>query len=59
MIKIGSQWRSTASDYALFDIRDIEQRPDGVWVSYGRYGEDRTFSCLVDAFLERFSEELN
>jgi hypothetical protein len=59
MIKIGSKWHSTSTDYALFEVRDVEQRSDGVWVSYGRYGEDRTFSCLVDAFLERFREHIN
>lgn len=59
MIKLGSKWRSNSSDYAMFEVRGVEHRSDGVWISYGRYGEDRTYECLVDAFLTRFNEHIN
>lgn len=59
MVTVGSKWRSNAADYAMFEVRGIENRSDGVWVSYGKHAEDRTYECLVDAFLERFREHVN
>lgn len=57
MVKVGSTW--TGSDYSKFEVRSVEKRSDGVWVSYGKYAEDRTYECLIDAFLERFREHIN
>lgn len=57
MVKIGSKWYST--EMQLFEVRGVEQRSDGTWVSYGPYGTDRMYECLVDAFLSRFREHIN
>lgn len=56
MIRVGSEWVST--NHTTFIVRGVEQREDGLWVSYGRHGEDRTYECLVDAFFGRFKESL-
>ena len=53
LVSIGSKWSSSDSTFNL-SVRDIEVREDGTWVQYGRYGEDATYECLIDAFLNRF-----
>jgi len=57
MIKIGSEWMG--SNYKTFTVRGIEQRDNDIWISYGSHAEDRTYECLVDAFLERFRLHTN
>lgn len=57
MLKIGSEWSS--SDSRVFEVIGIENRSDEFWISYVRQGEGRVYSCLVDAFLERFREHIN
>lgn len=52
MVKVGSIW--TGSDFTKFEVRSVEEREDGIWVSYGKHAQDRTYECLIDAFLERF-----
>lgn len=56
MIKVGSLW--VGSTHIPFKVRAIEEQEDGVWVSYGHEGEDRTYECLIGAFLQRFTELL-
>jgi len=56
MIKVGSIW--SGSDHNQFTVRGVEERAEGTWVSYGKHGEDRTYECLIGAFLERFKEVL-
>lgn len=57
MVRVGSTW--TSSDFYKFQVVGLEKRDDGVWVSYLKYGQDRTYECLVDAFLQRFREHVN
>lgn len=57
MVKVGSTW--TGSDFSKFEVRGVESRSDGVWVSYAKHAEDRTYECLIDAFLARFKEHVN
>ncbi len=57
MIKVGSTW--TTADSVLFEVRAVETKEDGIWVYYGKYGQDRTYNCLIGAFLSRFREHLN
>jgi len=47
------------SNYKTFTVRGIEQRDNDIWISYGSHAEDRTYECLVDAFLERFRLHTN
>lgn len=56
MIKVGSLW--IGSTHKAFKVRAIEEREDGIWVSYGVDSEDRTYECLIGAFLDRFKELL-
>jgi hypothetical protein len=53
---VGSRWRTVDR---FVQVRSIENRSDGTWVQYGDYGNDRTYECLIDAFLQRFSEAPN
>ena len=52
-VTVGSRWRAVDR---FVQVRSVESRLDGIWVQYGNYGHDRTYECLIDAFLERFSE---
>ena len=52
-VVVGSTWRSIDR---LVKVRSVEKRSGGVWVQYGSYGQDRTYECLIAAFLERFTE---
>lgn len=52
-VKIGSLW-SNDTGYGL-TVRDIVVDADGTWVHYGYHGNDTTYSCLIDAFAERFT----
>lgn len=56
-VKIGSRWQG--SDRSEFTVRGIIEEDGGVWVHYGRHAQDTTYSCLIDAFLHRFTEVLN
>jgi hypothetical protein len=56
-VKVGSRWQG--SDRSEFTVRDIIEEDGGVWIHYGRYAQDTTYSCLIDAFLHRFTEILN
>ena len=56
-VTVGSRWKG--SDHNEFVVRAIEVEDDGTWVRYGRHAQDTTYSCLIDAFLHRFTEILN
>jgi len=56
-VKVGSRWQG--SDRSEFTVRDIIEEDGGVWIHYGRHAQDTTYSCLIDAFLHRFTEILN
>jgi hypothetical protein len=56
LVSIGSKWTSSDSKFKL-SVRDIDVREDGTWVIYGRHGEDTSYECLIDAFLNRFTKE--
>ena len=57
MIKVGSEW--IGSNFKSFIVRGIEQRNDGMWISYASHAEDRTYECLIGAFLQRFKLHTN
>jgi hypothetical protein len=39
-----------------FKVRLVDHTPNGSWVHYHEVGKDREYSCLVDAFKERFTK---
>lgn len=39
-----------------FRVIDVEPTDAGVWVHYERTDDKKEFSCLLDAFNERFIE---
>lgn len=39
-----------------FIVDELEPSNDGVWVHYHRDNDGAEFSCLLDAFKERFEE---
>ena len=39
-----------------FRIIDVEPTDAGVWIHYERVSDKKEFSCLLDAFNERFTE---
>jgi hypothetical protein len=56
-IKIGSKW--SGSDRTKFVVTNIVTDEVGTWVHYTLSGSDKHFNCLVAAFLNRFTEEVN
>lgn len=52
---IGSKW--TASDCVKFFILNVESNEHGTWIYYKRTTDGAEFNCLVDAFLQRFTED--
>jgi hypothetical protein len=56
-VTIGSRWQ--ASDRSEFTVREVIVENGGTWVHYGRHAQDTTYSCLIDAFLHRFTQILN
>jgi len=54
--KVGSKWRS--GNFKHFYVKAVVELEGHTWVYYGEYGTDREYSCYLESFLERFSEEL-
>ena len=55
MIKPGSIYRS--NDHKRFIIEKIVEDTQGTWVHYR--DNDKQYSCLIEAFLSRFTEVAN
>jgi hypothetical protein len=39
-----------------FEVRLVDHTPNGSWVHYHEVGKEQEYSCLVDAFKERFTK---
>jgi len=39
-----------------FEVRLIDHTPNGSWVHYRAVGTEKEYSCLFDAFKERFTK---
>lgn len=37
-----------------FQVKFVDHNMNGSWVHYSRVGDDHQYSCLIDAFKERF-----
>lgn len=53
---ITSKW--TTPDSVIFKIDKIDFNEQGIWVFYHNVKTGQEYSCLAEAFLERFREEL-
>ena len=53
LVKIGSKWFSGTRD-RVFVVSDLYEKDEDMWVTYTN--EDKTYSCLVGAFTQRFTE---
>ena len=55
MIEIiaNSKWYSTEG--SVFVVDEVKTIDNESWVFYRRYGSDRQYNCLKEAFLQRFS----
>ena len=56
-VTIGSKW--TTREGSHFVVNNIVVDPQGTWVHYSRYGSDRQYNCLIDAFINRFVKDIN
>lgn len=48
--------RFVGQDGAVFTVSEVLQGPAGLTVYYTRESDGVNFSCLIDAFAERFKE---
>lgn len=53
---ITSKW--TGIDSTTFKIERLESKNSQVWVYYRNEQTGQQYSCLVEAFLQRFKEQL-
>ena len=56
-VKIGSKW--SAGNRVEFVVTEITTDDVGTWIHYNLIGSDKHFNCLIDAFRQRFFEEVN
>ncbi len=52
MIDKGSVWTTVDK---TFQVNDVIVKDDGTWIYYTNTKTGEEFSCLVEAFLERFN----
>jgi hypothetical protein len=56
LIETGSKWFSVTRD-KIFIVTDLYEKDENMWVSYAN--GDRTYSCLIEAFTQKFTEIKN
>jgi len=54
---INSIWTSSNSD--RFKVTDLQETEAGQFIYYTRLSDNTVYSCLVEAFLNRFVEHVN
>ena len=57
IIDVPSTWVST--DSTEFNITSVVDKDDGTWVYYNNPATGQEYSCLIDAFLSRFTQGPN
>ena len=50
------QKKFVSHDGKIFTVEEVCQTPAGLTVFYTRESDNEKFSCLIDAFSERFRE---
>jgi hypothetical protein len=56
-MKVGSIW--TGSNFVEFKIKDIKTVGDNTWIYYYKISTGQQYSCLKEAFIDRFKEKVN
>ena len=56
-IEIKSRWSSNV--HKFFVVTDVKTTEQGTWIHYQSLDTGNDYNCLVDAFLQRFTKELN
>ena len=56
-IKIKSRW--TTSTSSVFEVSNVINNEQGTWIHYVNIITGNAYNCLVDAFLQRFTETVN
>ena len=51
---VGSRYKD--AEGREFEINYVDHNMNGSWVHYTQVGTDKQFSCLIDAFKERFTK---
>jgi hypothetical protein len=44
-----------SNDGKLFEVREVLTDAGKLWVYYNEVGQDREYSCLLEAFVDRFT----
>jgi hypothetical protein len=57
MITVGSKWISYSGSSKLLVVTGVEHHGEHVWVRYCDL--DKTYTCLLEAFLSRFTPNIN
>lgn len=58
MIMVGSKWKVYSGNGSkTLVVTGVEQNGDNVWVRYCDL--DKTYTCLLEAFLSRFQPYVN
>ena len=53
LIEIGSRW--WGGQNKTFEVTNIIEQDDNVWVHYKNIVTDQEYNCFIEAFLERFT----
>jgi len=51
--KMQKKFRS--QDGEVFEVREVSQVDNQLWVYYNKVGAEQEYSCLLDAFSQRFT----
>ena len=49
------QKKFRSQDGEVFEVREVSQVNNELWVYYNKVGEKQEYSCLLEAFSQRFS----
>ena len=56
LIETGSKWFSRTRD-KIFVVTNLYEKDENMWVTYTN--ADKEYSCLIEAFTQRFTEIQN
>jgi hypothetical protein len=48
------QKKFRSPDGDVFEVREVSQVDNQLWVYYNKVGADKEYSCLLEAFSQRF-----
>ena len=49
------QKKFRSQDGEVFEVREVSQVDTKLWVYYNKVGAEQEYSCLLDAFSQRFT----